>query len=62
MRAHFGARLKRVAPEVFRAANLALYEHYKLLGLPEAFRTPEAYGLLADCERSSPNCKRSSGR
>jgi hypothetical protein len=48
VRAHFGARLKRVAPEVFRAANLALYEHYKLLGLPEAFRTPEVYGLLAD--------------
>jgi tetratricopeptide (TPR) repeat protein len=46
VRAHFGARLKRVAPEVFRAAHLALYEHYKLLGLPAEFRTPEAYGTL----------------
>jgi hypothetical protein len=46
VRAHFGARLKRVAPEVFRAANLALYGHYKLLGLPEAFRTPVNYSML----------------
>jgi len=47
VRAHFGARLKREAPDVFRATNLALYEHYKMFGLPEAFRTPEAYGILA---------------
>jgi hypothetical protein len=47
VRAHFGARLKARQPNVFRAANLRLYEHYKLLGLPEAFRTPANYGLLA---------------
>jgi hypothetical protein len=47
VRAHFGDRLKAQAPETFRAAHSRLYDFYRHQGLPQAFRTPEAYGVLA---------------
>jgi hypothetical protein len=57
VRAHFGARLKRTAPEVFRAAHLALYDHYRMLGLPEAFRTQAGYAVLAAAAASPDNAE-----
>ncbi len=47
VREYFGGRLKAAKPEAFRLANLRLYEHYKLKDIPEAFRDPVRYGLLA---------------
>ncbi len=47
VRAHFGSRLQHCAPDAFREAHSRLYDFYRYQGLPQAFRTPEAYGLLA---------------
>ncbi|MDZ4841683.1 MAG: hypothetical protein SH859_06010 [Hyphomicrobium aestuarii] len=47
VREYFGQRLKLAKPEAFRAANLRLYEHYKLKDIPPAFHDPVRYGLLA---------------
>lgn len=46
VREYFGSRLRETRPEAFRAANLALYEHYKLKGLPEPLRDPVLYALM----------------
>jgi tetratricopeptide (TPR) repeat protein len=48
VRAHFGSRLQHRAPEAFREAHSRLYDFYRYQGLPQAFRTPIAYALLAD--------------
>ena len=47
VRAHFGARLKAREAGAFTAAHSRLYDFYRYRGLPPAFCTPEAYGLLA---------------
>jgi len=47
VREYFGARLKATRPEAFKAANLRLYEHYKLKDIPPAFHEPVRYGILA---------------
>jgi tetratricopeptide (TPR) repeat protein len=47
VREYFGARLRVKKPEEFRAANIRLYEHYRLKGLPEEFHDTLRYGLLA---------------
>ena len=46
VRAHFGSWLKHHAPEAFREAHSRLYDFYRYQGLPQAFSSPEAYGLL----------------
>lgn len=46
VRAHFGKRLKEHMPDAHGQARSRLYDFYRYRGLPEAFRTPEAYGLL----------------
>ena len=47
VRAHFGARFKALAPDAYVKAHSRLYDFYRYRDLPKAFRTPEAYGLLA---------------
>ncbi len=47
MREYFGARLKELDRETFKAAHGRLYDHYRYAGLPAAFRDPVAYGVLA---------------
>ena len=47
VRDYFGARLKELDSEIFRAAHGRLYGHYRCAGLPAAFREPVAYALLA---------------
>ena len=47
VRAHFSSRLQHRAPEAFREAHSRLYDFYRYQDLPQAFRTAEAYGLLA---------------
>ena len=47
VRAHFGSRLQHRAPEAFREAHSRLYDFYRYLGLPEVFRGPASYGILA---------------
>jgi len=47
VREYFGERLRKAKPDAFKAANLRLYEHYKLRDIPEAFHDPVRYGLLA---------------
>jgi hypothetical protein len=53
VREYFGARLKEVDRESFKAAHGRLYDHYRYAGLPQAFRDPVAYALLADPMRLS---------
>jgi hypothetical protein len=48
VREYFGARLKELDRETFKAAHGRLYDHYRYAGLPQAFRGPVAYALLAD--------------
>ena len=47
VRAHFGDRLKGLAPESFREAHGRLYDFYRYHGLPSAFRNRIAYAALA---------------
>ena len=47
VREYFGARLKELDRETFKAAHGRLYDHYRYAGLPAAFRDPVAYGVLA---------------
>ena len=47
VRDYFGARLKELDSEIFRAAHGRLYDYYRYAGLPAAFREPVAYALLA---------------
>jgi tetratricopeptide (TPR) repeat protein len=47
VRTHFGARLKENEPQTFRDAHNRLYDFYRLRGLPEEFREPESYAVLA---------------
>ncbi|MBV1693957.1 MAG: hypothetical protein KGP27_05800, partial [Hyphomicrobiales bacterium] len=47
VREYFGRRLRITRPEAFRAANLRLYEHYKLKDIPATYHDPVRYGLLA---------------
>ncbi len=48
VRGYFGARLKELDGEIFRAAHGRLYDRYRYAGLPPAFRDPVAYALLAE--------------
>ena len=48
VRGYFGARLKELDGEIFRAAHGRLYDHYRYAGLPAGFRDPVAYALLAE--------------
>jgi hypothetical protein len=47
IREYFGRRLKETRPEAYQAANARLYEHFKLRDIPEAYREPVPYGLVA---------------
>jgi TIR domain len=47
VREYFGARLKELDRETFKAAHGRLYNHYRYADLPQAFRDPVAYGVLA---------------
>lgn len=47
VKAYFRKHLSEEWPDVFRSANMALYEHYKYLGLPISLRTKEVYGLFS---------------
>lgn len=47
VREYFGKRLKESRPQAFKAANLRLYEHYKLKDLPPEYRAPIPYALLS---------------
>ena len=48
VREYFGARLKELDRETFKAAHGRLYDHYRYAeDLPAAFRDPVAYGVLA---------------
>jgi hypothetical protein len=47
IREYFGRRLRETRPEAFQAANARLYEHYKLKDIPQAYRDPLRYGLVA---------------
>jgi hypothetical protein len=47
VREYFGARLKELDRETFKAAHGRLYDHYRYAGLPAAFRDPVAYAALA---------------
>jgi hypothetical protein len=47
IREYFGRRLRETRPEANRAANARLYEHYKLRDIPETYREPVRYGLIA---------------
>ena len=49
VREYFGARLEKEQPEAWKAAHGRLYDHYRFRGLPEVFRDPIAYGVLALC-------------
>jgi hypothetical protein len=51
VRAYFGARLKELDRDSFKAMHWRLYDHYRYAGLPDAFRNPMAYGLL--CVKAS---------
>ncbi len=51
VREYFGARLKELDRETFKAAHGRLYDHYRYAGLPAAFRDPVAYGGIG---RSKP--------
>lgn len=46
VREYFGRRLRQTRPEAFRAANIRLYEHYKLKEIPSAYHNPILYGLI----------------
>ncbi len=48
VREYFGARLKELDPDSFKAMHRRLYDYYRYAGLPDAYRNPVAYGLLAD--------------
>ena len=48
VREYFGARLKELDGATFRAAHGRLYDHYRYEKLPQAFREPVAYALVAD--------------
>lgn len=48
VRGYFGARLKELDGEIFRAAHGRLYDRYRYAGLPAGFRDPVAYALLAE--------------
>jgi hypothetical protein len=47
VREYFGARLEKVRPDAWCAAQGRLYDYYRFRGPPEAFRSDEAYGVLA---------------
>ena len=47
VRDYFGARLKELDGEIFRAAHGRLYDHYRYAGLPAEFRSPEAVSVMA---------------
>ncbi len=47
VREYFGARLKELDGATFRAGHGRLYDHYRYAGLPDTFREPVAYGVLA---------------
>ena len=47
VREYFGARLKELDGEVYRAAHGRLYDHLRYAGLPAAFHNPVAYGVIA---------------
>lgn len=65
VREYFGARLEKESaaaeasgqPSVWKAAHGRLYDYYRFRGLPEAFREPVAYGLLAFWCRQDANAK-----
>ena len=46
VREYFGARLKELDRESFKAAHSRLYDHYRFGSLPAAFRDGVAYALL----------------
>ncbi len=48
VREYFGARLKELDRESFKAMHGRLYDHYRYAGLPSAFCNPITYALLAD--------------
>ena len=52
VREYFGARLKELDRETFKAAHGRLYDHYRYADLPAAFRDPVAYGI-GRCRRVS---------
>ncbi len=54
VRGYFGARLKELDGEIFRAAHGRLYDRYRYAGLPAGFRDPVSYALLAEIA-SLPN-------
>jgi hypothetical protein len=47
VREYFGARLKELDRESFKAMHGRLYDHHRYAGLPPAFHDPVAYGVLA---------------
>ena len=47
VREYFGQRLAQIDRTAFKAAHARLYDHYRYTGLPQAFRDPVAYGVLA---------------
>ena len=47
VREYFGARLKELDRETFKASHGRMYDHYRYANLPAAFRNPVAYGVLA---------------
>ena len=54
VREYFGARLKELDRESFKAAHNRLYDHYRFGGLPTAFQDAVAYALLA-AQRAFPD-------
>jgi hypothetical protein len=57
VREYFGARLKELDRETFKAMHGRLYDHYRYEGLPAAFRDPVAYGVLAAWVAQGPQYK-----
>ncbi|MGO8955053.1 MAG: SEC-C metal-binding domain-containing protein [Rhodomicrobium sp.] len=47
VREYFGQRLAQIDRTAFKAAHSRLYDHYRYADLPQAFREPVAYGVLA---------------
>jgi tetratricopeptide (TPR) repeat protein len=65
VREYFGARLAQLNPETFRSAHGRLYDHYRYNAkgpkgevLPERFRDPFAYGVLAVWSSMKNNAER----
>jgi hypothetical protein len=46
VREYFGARLKQLDRDAFKAAHARLYDHYRYAALPRSFHDPVAYALL----------------